>query len=404
MLNKKWVTWLLILLIALLPLPAIVQYLQTFIVRNAVVTAYRFEVTAPIGGVVETLTVSPGSIPGAGPALVLGNRRVPLAEIESLEARYLENQRYHGFLGKELSELEARLDESQSLFSSYRTMIQKDLGQAIAILKARQAGETARLKEASQIRMRVIPLVQTSVVTQEENDRIEADFREAQALLNVTRLEQDQIEYRRQMLEQNLFPSSFSDGVLQVQNRINNLEMKIFDFKRRIHFAGINLATDAVKIHALREDMEHRSAKAVVVVPDTAVIWDVDVRIGMEVSKGDRILSYIDRSQLMVDVAMDDATIALILPGHPARIRLFGSNRFINGTVISVLGSGAQWPDHSFAAGVKGKSVRDGRVLVQIDDPQLQGDVKRFCGVGRTAYAEFEGIGLLEQYFGTFLR
>ena len=100
----------------------------------------------------------------------------------------------------------------------------------------------------------------------------------------------------------------------------------------------------------------------------------------------------------------EDATIALIQPGHLIRIRIFGSHRSINGTVVQVMGSGSKWPDHRFAAGLKDKSVRDGRVLVQIDDPQLSGDTKRFCGVGRTAYAKFEGIGLIEQYFGTFLK
>lgn len=48
--KKKWITWLLIIFIALLPVPAILQCLQTPIVRNAVVTAYRYEIGAPIHG------------------------------------------------------------------------------------------------------------------------------------------------------------------------------------------------------------------------------------------------------------------------------------------------------------------------------------------------------------------
>ncbi len=56
------------------------------------------------------------------------------------------------------------------------------------------------------------------------------------------------------------------------------------------------------------------------------------------------------------------------------------------------------------AAAIKSRSVRDGRVLVEIKDDKLYNEVEKFCGVGRTAYAEFEGIGLLEQYFGVFLR
>jgi hypothetical protein len=70
--------------------------------------------------------------------------------------------------------------------------------------------------------MRAISLVKTSAVTQEDFDRIEAD-----ALLKATKLERQQIEHRGQILKQNLFPSNLSDGVLQVQNRIHNLQMEI---------------------------------------------------------------------------------------------------------------------------------------------------------------------------------
>ena len=404
MLNNKWVALVLIGLIVLLPVPSMVKYLQTFIVRNAVVTAYRYEVRAPIDGVVKTLDARPGDIPGEGPALILRNSRLPLADIDGLEARCLEKKKYHASLQKELSVLETRLDESQGRLTQYRDMLKKDLFQSLEILKAREEGQEARLKETAQKRMRAISLVQTSVVAQEDADRIEADFLEAEARLKATRLGRKQIEHRRQMLQHNLLPPDLSDGALQVQNRINNLQMDILDCRRRMHGVKTDIAADEGRLQALREDFEQKSARAAVVLPDTAVIWDVDVRIGMEVAKGDRILSYIDRGRLMVDVAIDDATIALIHPDHPVRIRLFGSGRFINGKVMKVLGSAAHWPEKHLAAGVKRKAVRDGRVLVRIEDRQLYDDVQRFCGVGRTAYAEFEGIGLIEQYFGAFLR
>jgi HlyD family secretion protein len=403
MFDKKWVLWLVILFIALLPMPAIIQYLQTFIVRNAVVTAYRYEVHAAIDGVVDTLDARPGEVPGEEP-VVLKNRRVPRADMEALEARHREKEKYHAFLLGELSTLETRQKASQQLLWDYRTLLENDLDQTLAILKARQEGEAARLKETKQIRTRAARLLQTSTVAQADIDRTEAGFLEAQARFNATGLERQQIEHRRQMLQQNLFLSDFSDGIFKAQELTNDLQMEIFHARRRIQTAETKLAEDAARLTALRRDMAHKLTTAIVELPDTAVIWDVEVRTGMEVTKGDRMLSYIDRSQLLVDVAIDDATIALIHPDHLVRIRLFGSGRSIQGKVIQVMGSGSKWPDHRFAAGVKDKSVRDGRVLVQIDDPQLSGDTKRFCGVGRTAYAEFEGIGLIEQYFGTFMR
>lgn len=391
-------------MIVLLPVPSIIKYLQTFVVRNAVVTAYLYEVRAPIDGVVEALDARPGEIPGERPALILRNSRQPLADIYGLKARCLEKKKYYAYLQKELSALETRLGESYKRLTQYRNMLKKDLFQSLEILKAREEGQEARLKETAQKRMRAVSLVQTSVVAQEDADRIEADFLEAEARLKATRLERKQIQNRRQMLQHNLLPPYLSDGALLVQNRINNLQMNILDCRRRMHGAKTDIAADEGRIRALREDFEQKLAWAEVVLPGTAVIWYVDAKIGMEVAKGDRILSYIDRARLMVDVAIDDATIALIHPGHPVRVRLFGSGRFINGRVIKVLGSAAHWPEKRLAASVKRKAVRDGRVLVRIEDRQLYDDVQRFCGVGRTAYAEFEGIGLIEQYFGAFLR
>jgi multidrug resistance efflux pump len=152
------------------------------------------------------------------------------------------------------------------------------------------------------------------------------------------------------MLRNDLFPSDLSDGVLQIQNQINTLFISILEYKRRIQETESDLATDSASLQAARADWEHRSTAAVQL-PDTSVIWEVDVGTGMEVVKGNRILSYIDRSSLMVDAAIDDSTLALIHPGHPVRIRLFGSGRFIGGKVISVLGSAADRSDIRFAAG-----------------------------------------------------
>jgi len=42
--------------------------------------------------------------------------------------------------------------------------------------------------------------------------------------------------------------------------------------------------------------------------------------------------------------------------------------------------------------------------LVESMSNKLYNTVEKFCSVERTAYAEFEGIGPLEQYFGVFLR
>ncbi|MBU4379025.1 MAG: hypothetical protein KJ724_07965, partial [Proteobacteria bacterium] len=138
---KKQTTWIVILLISLLPLPSIINYMHRFVVRNGVVTAFLYEVKAPIDGVVNSLSAEPGSILGDKPALILGNKR---------------NMGRYTTLERELTSLEESLKQSQSSLAQYLDRIIRDLEQSINILEARLIGERATLKEVRQRRKRTL--------------------------------------------------------------------------------------------------------------------------------------------------------------------------------------------------------------------------------------------------------
>lgn len=388
-LTSQKVMWAVMILIALTALPSILAYMQRFVVRNGVVTAFRYEVHAPIDGVVNNLSVFPGDIPGEKPALLLGNSR-KIGQYETLE--------------EELASLEQSLKKNEKTLEQYLEKVTSDLDQSLAILKARLVGETAMMSESQKHRTRTLKLVEASVATPEDGDKAEAEFREDQSKVNTTQLEIKQLKHRQQMIAQGMLPNDVSDGALQVQQRINILHKDILACKRKMSEAQTDFTNDEISLEAIESDVNTRSTSASVSLPDTAVIWELDVQEGMEVTKGDRLLSYIDRSRLMVEIAIDDATLELIDPGHPVRVRLYGRPGFIDGKVTRVMGSAGIWHSNLFAAAVKLKSPREGTVLVQIEDDRLYDDVERFCGVGRTVYAEFEGVGLWEQYFGVFLR
>jgi multidrug resistance efflux pump len=387
--SSKKMTWTVVLLLALLPLPSLFNYMQRFVVRNGVVTAFRYEVRAPIDGVVGYLSVVPGAIPGNKPALRLGNKR-KMGQYNALEL--------------ELSSLEISLDQSKKKLTEYLDKLSNDLDQSLDILNARLIGENAALTESRNHRNRTLRLVTSAVATQEDADRVESEFQIADAKVRTTKLEISQLKLRRQMLAQSMFPQDMSDGGIQVQNRINTLQQDILACKRRMSEAETGDVEDVVLLDALKENSNDRSARASIVLPDASVIWEVYVQDGLEVCKGDRLLSYIDRSRLMVEVAIDDATLELIAPGHPVRIRLFGRSDFIEGSVSRVMGAAGEYSSGLFAAEIKKRGLRDGRILVDINDDKLFNEVEKYCGVGRSAYVELEGIGLWEQYFGMFLR
>jgi multidrug resistance efflux pump len=292
------------------------------------------------------------------------------------------------------------MTSSDRWFSDYRAMMEKDLDLSADILKAQLEGAKAHLYETKLLRERNSKMINTGGVSQADFDRIESEFYQADSLMRSIQIQLKQTEYRRQMLRNNLFPSNLSDGVLQVQSQMTALFIASLESKRHLNDARSDLAIDTESLRAVREDMERRSS-AVVRLPEGALIWDVNVEPGREVVKGERILSYIDRRNLMVEVALDDSALPLIQAGHSARVRVFGNRRFMDGKVVSVLGSAAAQNGH-FAANVKVKSARDGRVLIKINDPKLYDDIGGFCGVGRTAFAELQGIGLIEQYVGGY--
>ncbi|MDC0336354.1 HlyD family efflux transporter periplasmic adaptor subunit [Pseudodesulfovibrio sp.] len=384
-LSRRKVMWIVIGLIALLPLPSVINYMQRFVVRNGIVTAFRYEVHAPIDGVVHTLSAIPGTAPGDAAVMRLGNKR---------------KTGQYANLALELASLTNKLEESEARFVEYTKRLVGDMDKSLAIRRARLVAEKASMRESQQKRERTMKLIDEDVATKEDLDKAEAQFREDEADVRTTILEIEQFKHRRKMLNQGLLPTDVADGALQLQNRINILHQDILACKRQMSESQ----TEASEETGNAERLNTGSASASVVLPETAVIWEIDVQDGMEVVKGERLLSYIDRSRLMVEVAVDDATLELISPGHPVRVRLFGRRDFIEGTVTRVMGSAGIWHSSLFAAAIKQRSNRDGRVLVQIDDERLHGEVEKFCGVGRTAYAEFEGIGLWEQYFGVFLR
>lgn len=387
-LSKKKATWVILILIALLPVPSVIKYMQRYVVRNGVVTAYRYEVLAPIDGVVDAISVSPGSVPGDTPALRLGNKR-KMGQYKTHE--------------KELAILQESLRHSRIRLADYLDKIQSDLDKSMAILQTRLVGERATRKETEHRRDRMKRLADALVATQEDAERAEAEFQEMAADEKSTRLEIEQLKHRQTMLKQGIFPSDVSDGLLQVQARINRLEQDILASKRRMGEAETDVTDEASQLDG-KGIVNRGLASAAVKLPETAVVWEVHVQDGMEVAKGERLLSYFDRGQIMVVVAVDDATLELIQPNHGVRVRLFGREGFIEGKVSRVMGSAGIWHTNLFAAALRDRGARDGRVLVSIDDEKLHSEVEKFCGVGRTAYAEFEGIGLWEQYFGVFLR
>ena len=114
---------------------------------------------------------------------------------------------------------------------------------------------------------------------------------------------------------------------------------------------------------------------------------------GSRVTPGHAIVEWIDCANLMVDVPVSDAELPLLRRGAKAAIVLEGEPRERQGTVLLTRGSSATLGRVDLAAVAKGREPGVALVLVTLE---ARGSEFELCPVGRAAYVEFPGIGMID--------
>ena len=191
------------------------------------------------------------------------------------------------------------------------------------------------------------------------------------------------------------FSPTISDGALQVQNFLLELQIRQADLAKALSEARADLAAVELRLQHEKAQLA-RLREAPVDVPDGALVWQVHAAPGQFVDAGAPLFSFIDCRSLLLDIRADDTVLALVSRGHPVRFRLFGSSEFAEARVERIRGSAAVI-GHDDLATTMGGDARNGQVLARIEDVAAAGQGTDFCGIGRTAYAELRDIGLYRQ-------
>jgi hypothetical protein len=174
------------------------------------------------------------------------------------------------------------------------------------------------------------------------------------------------------------------------------LNLEVMQLERELERSQANFQGTMAEFNVARAAFREQSASDVLL-PAGKNIWRVHASAGTWTTEGTHLISFVDCSALMLDIAVDDATLELIEPGSEVRLRLFGSFRYHSAKVILVRGSAALDTDpRVLAAEVQNRGARKGRVLARLDPSELSDKPSASCGIGRTAYAEFEDLNLFQ--------
>ena len=385
-----------IVVLAVAPAFALLPHLRGLVSRNAVVTTFVITVRAPISGRLVTAPSTPGQIVSSGSAAaVVENERVDDGRAIELRAQWNVMTQNIARLTDQQRLLETLASEHAVMLQTYRSALASDTRARIAVLSAELRANEASLVEKQRHLERTRRLVASQSVSQALLDAAVAAHDSLQESLNARRAELRRLRQTLRQIANNLFLADDSDGALQVQNFLLELQIRQADLAKALSEARADLAAVELRLQHEKAQLA-RLREAPVDVPDGALVWQVHAAPGQFVDAGAPLFSFIDCRSLLLDIRVDDTVLALVSRGHPVRFRLFGSSEFAEARVERIRGSAAVI-GHDDLATTMGGGARNGQILARIEDVAAAGQGTDFCGIGRTAYAELRDIGLYRQ-------
>jgi multidrug resistance efflux pump len=382
--------------VILIPIILVLPHARSLVVRNAVTTAYLFSLQAPISGYIEDIGVVAGSVSRASiPLVTIQNDRVDGSRVARLEV-------LEGRAEKEVTQLRAQLESVRALAATRRleyesnvASVKQDLVSQLQTVKDRSAARSAALREAQGNRERARRMFRNDLLSPSDVEAAEAAYERALSDYSANELERIRLAGRLEEIEQGVFQVEMPEGVLMTRQATQDLDLEVLGLERQLERSEAEWQATSAETEAAREALRKR-AGAEILLPAGKTVWKVHATAGTWVVEGSKLLTFVDCSNLMVDIAVDDATLELIQPDDEIRLRQFGSFKYRTASVILVRGSAGLEDAPALAAEVESRGARKGQVLARLEPLDLADAPRASCGIGRTAYAEFEDLNLFE--------
>ncbi len=363
---------------------------------NAVVTARLITLDAPIEGIV---TLAP---PIVGTELEKGDT-IAVIENVTIDKSILDNlaTEQKGLTEKiealknekeTLLNLTAELEKSNRLYSESRKQrLEYDIERA----KYRLDELTDTVKQSDVNLQRKQSLFSKGNAAKSNLDSAFFDKERSLKAAEQAKLELDRLTFELSSLQKDV--NVDRDGRLDVpyqKQRMDEIKIRNSNIDTQLQEASARLENINAR-YAAEEDRINKLAKQSIVSQGYVVIWRSKVNQGNYTNAKEEVVQVVDCDHILLDVTLHERYFDKIKPGDKVKVKLTGSNQTILGRVNSIRG-GSLRPDAETAmAGVTPiRRQREIEVFVDLDPDDIRKIKGKFCGVGLTAEAVFEGLGL----------
>jgi multidrug resistance efflux pump len=368
-------------------------YARSVIVRDAAVTTWVHVATSPIRGVVDQQLPVLGARIGADrKALRVQNPRADATELHKAELELANATTTLNDLLSYRQEIRELQDERRAAKAQYADLFRADLDAEIAGLE--------RLIEVTQVRLGLIrsiearkqTLVRSGMSSLADADEtalrvsaLELDLAEKQASLGLARV-------RRKAADSGLFLASDRSEPNWTRADRTELKLEVDRSRLQLHEAENRKEQARRYLEDVRQAFEQQGS-AFVTAPEGAVLWSISAGAGAAVESGTPVFTWIDCGDLLVDVPISDAEVALIRHGMKAEVILEGERMPRIGTVFLTRGSASTIGGTDIAAIAKGRERGVAQALLRLE---TQPEDREDCRVGRAAYVWFPELGFFD--------
>lgn len=367
-------------------------YLRSVIVRDAAVTSWSNVATAPIEGELEFQQGIDEVVAEDGVIANIRNDHLSREALSRAQIRLDHTRARVGVHEEYLRDIKELDRDRAGLKAQYADIFRAEVDVEIVRLQRQMEVTSGRLDVMRKISTRKKRL---------ETYGAESDAAVDESILRVSELErqltqlQSDIEHarvRRKAADTGVFITV--DGEDPDWVRGSRIELKLAKKQARLELreAQAELKLARATLGSAQDDFRRLSEAAVTALPGS-IIWSERVAPGAVVQAGSPVAEWLDCSVLMVDVPVSDAEVSLIKPGNDANVVLEGETVVRKASVLLTRGSASTLGREDLAALAKGRREGVAQVLL---DFSTHRDTIETCPVGRAAYVDFPGVGLID--------
>jgi HlyD family secretion protein len=393
--GRKWVYIVAVILFIAYASIMIWPYLRSTIVRDASVTTWSRSAVAPIAGRIISELPETGSAIGLDGLVAIVRNNLLLQQAQAVEdtrdkavaaeTQIKEAKDYLAALRKLESGRIAVRDRNGEAFMA-------QLDTRITNLHREMNINSDRLDVLQRISDRQQSLVFRGAGSDAAMDEVLLRLSESHSRRAELQASLEFAELRRRFAEEGVYIDEDGSTPEWIRYGELDLQLEMQQAEHRLHGAEVELQK-AQKDYEVEQATLTELREARVLAPPGSLVFSVLVSPDDTVVPGERIIEWIDCDFLLVDVPVSDAELPLIQKGSLAHVILEGERTTREAKVLLTRGSSAVLERVDLVATAKGRTPGVAQVLLKLDADPLEFEQ---CPVGRAAYVDFPGIGLLD--------